>query len=236
MLIFKNISVTLNHKNVVHHASGEIKTPTLVGLMGLNGSGKTTLLKALAGLIPCSGDIFFNTLPITTIKTDLPLKRSYLPAERTCAWNLKVEEILTMKAPLNENAYDLLDAFAMHSHLQTPIHHLSTGEKARVFLIYTLHTSATFFFLDEALLNLDPKYQLILFEILHQKKQRGCSIILTLHDMHLAHKLCDVLWVMQEGTLVYQAPPHSVIPHAAYPSYFQMTREEMEIFLSGRSG
>ena len=41
----------------------------LIGLLGVNGSGKTTLLKAVAGLLPHTGQCLLDGVPLESLST-----------------------------------------------------------------------------------------------------------------------------------------------------------------------
>lgn len=51
MLTFHNLSLSLDDKPIIRHASGQIRANQIIVLTGASGSGKSLLLKILSSLI-----------------------------------------------------------------------------------------------------------------------------------------------------------------------------------------
>jgi iron complex transport system ATP-binding protein len=55
-------------------------------------------------------------------------------------------------------------------------------------------------FLDEPTSALDLKHQFMLFDICHElAKQKNYTIVVVLHDLQLAHQVCDRVLLLQDG-------------------------------------
>ena len=70
---FKNVSFRYDgaEQDTIHDLSLKIKSGEKLALVGLNGAGKTTLVKLLCGLYrPTSGEIFFNSIPLSDFKRE----------------------------------------------------------------------------------------------------------------------------------------------------------------------
>ena len=80
MLRVESLSVAYGRVNVIRSVSFELR-PSLVALIGPNGSGKTTLLKAIAGMIPYSGEVLINGISVKSIRADERTKYvTYIPS------------------------------------------------------------------------------------------------------------------------------------------------------------
>ena len=65
MLVFDHVSVSYGGTQVLRELSFSIQDGEQVGLIGANGAGKSTLMKAALGLVPYTGSITVDGLPVT---------------------------------------------------------------------------------------------------------------------------------------------------------------------------
>ena len=79
---------------------------------------------------------------------------------------------------------------------------LSGGEKMRVHLARTLATDAPLILADEPVTALDPYFQIAIMDILKSQSKVGRLIIIALHDLKLARKYADRIWVLNAGKIV----------------------------------
>ena len=67
VLSVKNISKSIDNKQIINEVSFDISKGQIVGLLGPNGAGKTTIFYSILGLIKIdSGDVFLEVKNITT--------------------------------------------------------------------------------------------------------------------------------------------------------------------------
>lgn len=88
------------------------------------------------------------------------------------------------------------------------IHHLSGGEKQRVFIAKALTQKPQILLLDEPTNHLDMKYKVALMEQLRAFK--GTTIVV-LHDLNLAAQYCDHIVIMNNGTILKEGSPTEVL-------------------------
>ena len=67
-ICIKNLSVSYGLIKAVRQISFEFSTGEITSLIGSNGAGKSTTLKALAGLLPHTGEILFDTKNISNFQ------------------------------------------------------------------------------------------------------------------------------------------------------------------------
>jgi ABC-2 type transport system ATP-binding protein len=88
---------------------------------------------------------------------------------------------------------------------------LSGGEKQRVALGLALIGDPKVVFLDEPTTGLDPEIRLQLHKFIQQIRDEGKVVLMSTHYIEEAEKLCDLVGVLQKGTLKAVAPPQELI-------------------------
>lgn len=91
----ENISKEYNSVKALDNINLEINSPAMIGFVGPNGAGKSTLMKMLVGqLLPTSGSITVDGIPLHKNEKHLKEKLGYLPQHFGLYEELKVEEFL----------------------------------------------------------------------------------------------------------------------------------------------
>ena len=85
---------------------------------------------------------------------------------------------------------------------------LSGGEKQRVVLARAITQQPTLLLLDEPTNHLDIKYQL---EILKIVKNLNVNVLAVLHDIQLACRFSDYIYLIKDGRIRYKGKPEEVI-------------------------
>ena len=207
----------------IENVSLRLEPGTLAGLVGPNGSGKSTLLNVAAGLIP-AGSVLWRDRPISTLG---PLERgrsaTWVPQEPRFEFGFSVRTVVAQGRYAHGDdergveqalaALDLTDLAAR------PVNQLSGGERQRVLLARALATAAPLQLWDEPLAALDPRHVLEVLLLARRLADSGSTILLSLQDLRLAHRL-DALALMQAGRLRAYGPPASVLTQEALAEVF----------------
>lgn len=104
---------------------------------------------------------------------------------------------------------------------------LSGGERARVALARVLATEADLILADEPTASLDPRYQLVVLDILKRHAARG-AVVAVLHDLGLAARYADRLLILDEGRVVAAGPPREVLTAERLATTFGVRAEILE--------
>ena len=104
--------------------------------------------------------------------------------------------------------YRCLDDVGMLTAISRRFNQLSGGEKQRVLLARALAQEPKLLVLDEPTNHLDAKAQ---FELLDLVKNLGISVLMVIHDLTLASRYCDYLYIMQNGTIRTKGLPKEVL-------------------------
>lgn len=224
-LTLRNISVTLDHTEVVSDISVDVQSGSCTGLIGPNGSGKTTLLRAVAGLVQHSGELLLDGVgEAKQSKRARSLQFAYAPQEPLLPPDMTVLELVLLgRAPhlgyfgnfsgrdtdVARQAVDRLDLSAfMHRRLST----LSGGERRRAALAQVMAQQTPILLLDEPTTALDVGHQQLVLELIDRlRREDGLTVIIALHDLTLASQYADQLVLLQRGEIVASGRPDDVL-------------------------
>jgi iron complex transport system ATP-binding protein len=224
-LTANNISVSLRGKSIIRGLELEVNSGEVVGLIGPNGAGKSTLLKACMGFHQLvSGQINISDQKADELE---PMARakfiSYLAQGHMIHWPMEAERLVGLgRLPhldswtqLTGNdlnivraAMEKTDCWHLRSRIATT---LSGGERSAVLLARALAGRVPYLMLDEPTANLDPYHQLEVMEILRAEAKGGTGVVTVLHDLGLAARFCDKLYLIKDGELVAKGVPGAVL-------------------------
>ena len=236
-LVLDHINVKLGGVQVVHDINVSLPPGQLYILVGPNGAGKTTLLKAMASLLPLSsGQISLNGDDVARLTPGERAGRiAYLPQERSIAWDLSCVDVAALGAQhltpelARQKAFAELHALGLQEVCDKGVFALSGGQRARVLLARVLVSQASVYLLDEPLIALDPAWQRHVLMRLKQKAEAGQTVILSLHDLHLAAAFADEVLLLHHGHLVVKDVPENVFVPSLLAEVFNLKGE-----MSGR--
>lgn len=199
-----------------------IEKGEIVGLLGVNGAGKTTTIKMLATLLePTSGVIEIDGTDST--KQDILVKKKInmiAGGERMLYWRLTGKENLQYfgslyglkGAELEDRIHFLLKQVELEGAANTPVERYSKGMKQRLQIARGLINDPDYLFLDEPTLGLDAPVAKKLREMVYKlAKEQNKGILLTSHYLEEVEELCDRLYIIEKGSLLYEGTPQNII-------------------------
>lgn len=198
----------------------------LVAVIGPNGAGKSTLLQALAGLLPCQGQVSWQGDPLRRIPfLERGRRLAWLPQDTHVDFAFPVEQVVTQgryahgEDRPNGVVSRLLARLDLEHLAQRPVTRLSGGERQRVFLARALATEAPVQLWDEPLAQLDVRHALEVLSLAKELSQQGSTVVITLHDLRLA--LCmDRVLLLDGGSLAAYGAPDQVLTEARIREVF----------------
>lgn len=221
-----DLDVGYGERNVITKLSVEIQKGGITALVGPNGSGKSTLLKTLARLLKArSGAVLLNGKAITTVPTaEVAREIAILPQGPVAPAGLTVGELVEQgryphAGPLRmlhkqdfAAIHEALDLTDMTSFAHRPLDSLSGGERQRAWIALALAQSTPVLLLDEPTTFLDIGHQLEVLELVRKLNiDKHMTIILVLHDLNQAARYASRMVVLNEGKIVSDGSPESVL-------------------------
>ena len=226
MIQTRDLTFAYREKPVLENISINIHTGEFVGIIGPNGSGKSTLLKLFGGLLPVpANSVFFKGTEIDEYKKrELASALAWIPQEKQLAFSFRVRDIVLMGrhpylAPLafeGHNDYRIAEEAMKQTRVlefsERSFNEISGGEKQRVMIASALAQQTEVLLLDEPTSALDIKYQVEILNILkHLNGGEGKTLILAMHDLHLASQFCQRLILLKQGRVFCDGPPSAVL-------------------------
>jgi ABC-type cobalamin/Fe3+-siderophores transport system ATPase subunit len=203
----------------------ELNAGEMVGLIGPNGAGKSSLVRLLAGVeTPTRGTVRFAGKPLDDWPARERAQRvGYLAQDAAAHWPLSVEQIVELgRLPYQqwwlqltaedrervERALRLTETLAYRNRVVTT---LSGGEQTLVMLARIFAAEPELIFADEPVAALDPYHQLHVMEVLRSHSAGERASIVVLHDLGLAARFCDRLYLLRHGHLHCSGPVGEVL-------------------------
>jgi len=208
-------------------------------IVGPNGAGKSTLLKVAAGLIkPDTGFVEVSGRDIREVSSESMSKLiSYLPPSSSVMFDYTCEDIVTLgRYPYHKGLVSALDRKVVNDSMETMkirhlageiIDHVSTGELKKVMIARCLALQPKVMILDEPCASLDLSASVSLMNLLKLLCGNGMSIVLSIHDVHLASKYGDKCFAMKNGREYMAGDASSVLTKNNIASLFDINEYEL---------
>src|SRR5699024_7659550 len=111
------------------------------------------------------------------------------------------------KKEVRERAVKYLDIVGLADRHKAYPSQLSGGQKQRVAIARALAQEPDILLSDEATSALDPETTDSILELLLKvNKEFGITILLITHEMNVIQKICDYVYVIEDGRLVEHGP------------------------------
>jgi phosphonate transport system ATP-binding protein len=219
-------------RSALDGVSFEVRRGERVALLGASGSGKSTLLRCLCGLEAADADggrieVFGRLLQehgrlsadVRALRREvgivfqqfnlvgrLPLLTNVLTG---LAAELPLSRSLTGRFSMTERAraLDALESIGLGPQAFQRASTLSGGQQQRAAIARALVQGAQLLLADEPVASLDPESTRRVMELLLTlNRERGMTLIVSLHHVGLARRYCERVIALRDGVLVFDGP------------------------------
>ncbi|MBM7471021.1 ABC transporter ATP-binding protein [Subtercola frigoramans] len=192
----------------------DIERGETFALLGPNGAGKSTTIEILEGYRDRSGGEA-RVLGVDPQHGGLEWKARLGIVLQSSgeSGNVTVREQLTQFAGFYPNARsvnDVIAAVGLEEKAGTRIKNLSGGQRRRVDVALGVIGRPELLFLDEPTTGFDPEARRQFWELIHELKREGTTILLTTHYLDEAAQLSDRAAVVAGGKLIDIGPVGSL--------------------------
>ena len=185
----------------------------MTAIVGTNGAGKSTLAKLICGFEkPDAGRIFFGGNDITDYS--IPKRAEHIgyvmqnPNQMICkpmifdevAFGVKNRNVT--EGDCRENVEAVLEICGLRPFRKWPVSALSYGQKKRVTIASVLVLEPDIIILDEPTAGQDYRHYTEFMEFLRSLNERGTTVLMITHDMHLMLEYAPRALVLSDGKLI----------------------------------
>lgn len=201
----------------------EIKKGKKVAFVGQNGSGKSTLFLLLNGTLkPSQGEVLFHGVPFKYDSKSLrDIRKSvgivFQNSDDQIFAPTVYQDVAFGPANLGYSkervdtcVQQALEYVGLSRLKDKPPHHLSGGQKKRVAIAGIMAMEPEVIILDEPLSNLDPAGADEIMELLNEFNHFGSTIIISTHDVDLAYRWSDYVFLLSNSKIIGQGTPADV--------------------------
>lgn len=207
----------------VQNLNLEIKKGKKVAFVGQNGSGKSTLFLLLNGTLkPSQGEVLFHGVPFKYDSKSLrDIRKSvgivFQNSDDQIFAPTVYQDVAFGPANLGYSkervdtcVQQALEYVGLSRLKDKPPHHLSGGQKKRVAIAGIMAMEPEVIILDEPLSNLDPAGADEIMELLNEFNHFGSTIIISTHDVDLAYRWSDYVFLLSNSKIIGQGTPADV--------------------------
>jgi iron complex transport system ATP-binding protein len=229
------LGVTLDGARILDRVDLTVAAGEWVTVIGPNGAGKSTLLRAVGGLLPHAGEVsLFGTPSARLRRRDRArLVATVVQAPTVPSGMAVLEYVLLGRTPYipplgRESAADVAAAHAVLGLLDLAgfadrrLTTLSGGERQRVYLARALAQGAGLLLLDEPTSSLDIGHQQDVLELVDRlRRERGLTVVATMHDLSVAGEYADRLVLLAGGRVAAAGTPREVLTADLLAAHYQ---------------
>lgn len=187
---------------------------SIYGFIGPNGSGKTTTIRMILRIFHPDDGVVSVLGKSSGAAADTRL--GYLPEERGLYKRMTVMDVCRYYARLKNHydcdpdIYDWLDRLDAREWAKKRIDALSKGMAQKVQFITSVVARPKLLILDEPFSGLDPVNLEVLRDAVLEMRNRGTTVIFSTHDMSVAERLCDTIFMIFKGNKVLDGTVESI--------------------------
>ena len=200
-------------QQTLRNVSLSIDKGEMVSIVGRNGAGKSTFSKLICGFEdPDSGEVMFHGKDL--LKENIRHRAKYIgyvmqnPNQMISKTMIYDEVALSLQkaglpeAEIRQKVEDTLKICGLYPFRNWPVSALSFGQKKRVTIASVLVQNPELIILDEPTAGQDFKHYTEIMEFLRKLNERGVTVVMITHDMHLMLEYTPRALVFSDAQLI----------------------------------
>jgi phosphonate transport system ATP-binding protein len=221
-----------NGTQAITDISFEVAEKEFLVIIGLSGSGKSTLLRCINRLVePTSGKIFFDDVDVTAAKGNeirkirrqigMIFQQFNLVKRSSVMTNVltgRLGYVSTLPSLVGlwsgeekARAMSSLEQVGLAEKAHVRADSLSGGQQQRVGIARALMQEPKIVLADEPVASLDPVLAHSILKYLEQlNKERGITVLCSLHYLDLVHRYATRVIALKDGKLVFEGTPDKI--------------------------
>ncbi|MBC8016887.1 MAG: ABC transporter ATP-binding protein, partial [Sporomusaceae bacterium] len=238
----ENLAKSYGDFRALKGISFQINKGECFGFLGHNGAGKSTTMRMIYGLSTVDEGwlevIGERIAPLTPphIKKILGIvpQEDNLDPDLTVIENLEVYGGyfgISRKEAISRGQ-ELLNFMGLADKINVNVEMLSGGAKRRLVIARALINNPKIIILDEPTTGLDPQARRLVWQKLRKLKDEGVTMLLTTHYMEEAAQLCDRIAIMNDGLILAEGSPESLVSQYVLPFVIEV-RVDVDMLPSG---
>ena len=208
ILDVKNLSLRFDTQRILDKLNFSLERGESLAVIGPNGSGKTVLLKALLGMLPYEGEVWWaNDIRLGYVPQKIEVDK-HLPMNLLDLFNAKAEIVAIEKDEIKRT----VEVVGLsESALRTPVGHLSGGQFQKALIVFALLGKPNVILFDEPTASIDMPGEEQIYELLHRVQDKyGVTTIVVSHDVGFVYRYATKVLCLNQKGLCYGAP-HDVL-------------------------
>ncbi|MEL6997161.1 MAG: ABC transporter ATP-binding protein [Pseudomonadota bacterium] len=233
ILKVQNVNKRFGGLKALNEVNLEVEEGTVHAIIGPNGAGKSTLLNTFVGrLTPDTGSVMFNGTSLLGIKPheinqagvsrvfQTPeifgeltlLENVMIPAfaRRDGAFTLNAFSTVVGETSLQQKAMDTLSDLGLGEKANEIANQMSRGDKRRLELAMCLVQEPKLLLLDEPTAGMARADTNNTIDLLKRIAERGITMVVIEHDMHVVFSLAQKISVLAQGTVIAEDLPQNI--------------------------
>ncbi len=221
---------------VAEDINAAVQSGELICLLGPNGSGKSTLIKTMAGMLsPLNGDIeLFGELISSMQPKEIARRLSTVLTDRVTVGNLSVYDLVafgrspytgwlgSLRKEDEEKVRWAIESTGLRDFVSRDILKLSDGERQKVMIARALAQDTSVILLDEPTAHLDLPNRVEIIRLLRKlAHETGKGILLSTHELDLALKAGDRIWLMNREKELFKGVPEDLVLNGTFERVFR---------------
>ena len=226
------VTVDLGKRRILNGIDLVVDRGEWVNVIGPNGAGKTTLLRSLLGTVEYRG-----TIELGGEIVEKPIERARrlaaVPQSPVMPAGMLVGDYVLLGRTPHRGVFgrdsdtdcnvamDVLRRLDLEGFVDREVGSLSGGERQRAVMARALAQQTDILLLDEPTTALDLGHQQDVLDLIETlRRERGLTVIATLHDLTLAARYGDRIALLSGGRIVESGPPTAVLTAATIAEHF----------------